>query len=401
MDSAMFRKLRSSFPARRPGAPRRRHVLITNDFPPKVGGIQSYLWEIYRRLPGDEVAVITTAYPGAEAFDAAAPFEIIRSPNKFLMPTFSLAAELAGLLRSMEAESAAVDPALPLGLVLPRLPVRAHLVVHGAEVAIPARIPGARRLLASVVANSAGVVAAGEYTLAALEGLAGATGKSMGSNIIIPPGVDSTRFVPLEAEARERVRSSMGLGSDDFAVVGISRLVPRKGMDVLIRACSLASSKVPNLKLVVAGDGRQREKLKRLSRASNTEVRLLGRVSEERLIEVYQAGDLFAMPCRNRWFGLEQEGFGIVFLEAAACGVAQLAGASGGAGEAVLAGSTGWVLSRPSDPAQVADAIVAAARDAAGLAGMGARSRRRAAAEFDYDGLARRYGRHFGLGVSD
>ena len=95
------------------------------------------------------------------------------------------------------------------------------------------------------------------------------------------------------------------------------------------------------------------------------------------------------MLCRTRWLGLEQEGFGIVFLEAAACGVPVIAGASGGAGEAVADGETGVVLHDPANVDQAADALEALFDDEEKRQAMGNKARQRAVAEFGYDQLSR------------
>lgn len=166
--------------------------------------------------------------------------------------------------------------------------------------------------------------------------------------------------------------------------------MPRKGIDVLIAAVERCGQAQPGVVLAVAGDGRDARRLRSLARRSRADVRFLGRVSEADKVALLGAADVFAQPCRSRWAGLEQEGFGIVFLEAAACGVPSVAGRSGGSFEAVDSGTTGLVVDRPHDPAAVADALGALLGDAATRATMGAAARRRAVTGFDYDVLARR-----------
>jgi phosphatidylinositol alpha-1,6-mannosyltransferase len=168
----------------------------------------------------------------------------------------------------------------------------------------------------------------------------------------------------------------------------VSRLVPRKGMDVLVEAAARLVPDHPRLLVAVAGDGRDRRRLGRLVARRDAPVRLLGRVPDHRLPALYGCADLFAMLCRNRWLGLEQEGFGIVFLEAAAAGVAQLAGDSGGAAEAVEHLGTGVVVDRPADVDLVAEALDGLLADRDRRAALGAAARRRAVEEFNYDGLA-------------
>ena len=207
---------------------------------------------------------------------------------------------------------------------------------------------------------------------------------------VVPPGVDTTRFHPLDAEQKARGRRLLGLPPDGPLVVSVSRLVPRKGMDVLIRAAAGLMASFPDLTIAIGGAGRDSARLRRLIDFTDSPVRLLGRVEERILPELYGAADVFVMACRDRWHGLEQEGFGIVFLEAAACGVPQVAGRSGGAAEAVVDGETGIVVDDPADPGEVAAALRRLLADP-GLRGrMGEAARRRVVDSYDYDGLSLR-----------
>ncbi len=375
----------------------RRHLLVTNDFPPKFGGIQNYLYEIYRRLPAQDVAVLTSSYPGDDAFDARAPFEVIRLERKWLLPTRPLVQLVTELISDMGAETLAVDPALPLGAIAGRLPLACTLVVHGAEVVIPAKLPILRSRLAAVVRSSNGIVAAGEYTLSALDKYRGSPFGGSFRASIVPPGVDTERFHPLGEKERRELRERMGYREGDFVVVGISRLVPRKGMDTLIDACAIAAREVGGLRLVIGGEGRDGPRLKRRAESKQLAVTFTGRLSDPEMVELYQVADLFAMLCRNRWFGLEQEGFGIVFLEAAACGVPQLAGRSGGASEAVEDGVSGFIIEEPKNAALVAARILQLARDPELRFKLGDQARLRAKRHFDYGALAQLYAKHFGL----
>jgi phosphatidylinositol alpha-1,6-mannosyltransferase len=161
-------------------------------------------------------------------------------------------------------------------------------------------------------------------------------------------------------------------------------------MDVLIRAAARLAPIHPDLEVVIGGTGRDRARLERLVTELAAPVRLVGRVDDADLPALYGAADVFAMDCRNRWLGLEQEGFGIVFLEAAACGVAQVAGESGGAAEAVLHGETGLVVDDPRSVAALADALRTLLIDPARRRAMGVAARRRVVEEFSYDVLAAR-----------
>jgi phosphatidylinositol alpha-1,6-mannosyltransferase len=362
------------------------HLLVTNDFPPKLGGIQSYLWELWRRLDPTTFTVLTTPYDGAAAWDAEQPFRVVRTPERMLLPTRSLTRRIDALAAETGAALVVLDPALPVGLLGPRLARPYGVVLHGAEVTVPGRLPASRALLGRVLRGASEVIAAGGYPAAEGER---AAGRSLPVTIV-PPGVDSRRFVPLDDEGRAKARALFDLPPEGRLVVSLSRLVPRKGMDVLIEAAARLAPDRPDMTVAIGGSGRDSRRLERLVARTGAPVRLLGRVPEADLPALYGCADVYAMVCRTRWLGLEQEGFGIVFLEAAASGVPQVAGASGGAAEAVVDGATGVVVERPDDPATVARALAGLLDDPARRAAMGAAARERAVAEFDYDVLADR-----------
>jgi phosphatidylinositol alpha-1,6-mannosyltransferase len=364
------------------------HLFVTNDFPPKIGGIQSMLWELWRRLDPARFVVLTTPHPDAAAWDAEQPFRVVRTREPVLLPQPWLRRQIRSLAAEAGADRVVLDPALPVGLLGPHLGLPYGVVLHGAEITVPGRLPGSRQLLAHVLRGSELCISAGGYPLA--EGTR-AAGRPL-PGVLVPPGVDTERFRPLDATARAATRARLGLPVDGPLVVSVSRLVPRKGMDVLIRAAARLAPAHPGLCVAIAGGGRDEGRLERLVRSTGAPVRLLGRVPHDDLPALYGSADAFAMLCRNRWAGLEQEGFGIVFLEAAAAGVAQVAGDSGGAAEAVVDGETGFVVTDPSDPAAVAAALDRLLSDGDLAARMGEAARARAVAEFSYDGLAARLG---------
>jgi len=368
------------------------HLLVTNDFPPKVGGIQAYLWELWRRMDPDAFAVLTaSSHPDAAAFDteqAARGFRIERVPSRVLLPTPSVERRIRSAAGQIGASLVVVDPAVPLGLLGPRLGIPYAVLLHGAEVTVPGRLPVSRSALAHVVRHAALVVSAGGYPAA--EARRAVRSRGMPPVVEVPPGVDLERFVPLDDEERARARADLGLPARGPLVVSVSRLVPRKGMDVLIDAAALLSARFPDLTVAIAGRGRDAERLAGRVAEAGAPVRLLGAVSDRDLPRLVGAADVFAMLCRNRWLGLEQEGFGIVFLEAAAAGVPQVAGASGGAAEAVEDGVTGVLVRRPTEAGDVARAIGGLLEDPAAARRMGRAARHRAEASFDYDLLAPR-----------
>jgi len=364
------------------------HLLVTNDFPPKTGGIQSYLWELWRRLPAGSATVLTTPHEDAEAWDRAQPFRVERTREQVLLPTPSVRRRIDRLAAEVDAGVVLLDPALPLGLVGPSLERPYGLVVHGAEVTIPGRLPGSGRLLGRVVRGAELVIAAGGYPAAEAARAAGADMEVR--TVVVPPGVDTRRFRPLDPVDRADVRRRFDLDPGALVVLGLSRLVPRKGFDRLIDAVAELAPGRPDLVLVIAGGGRDRGRLERRADRAGAPVRFLGRVSDDDLPKIHGAADVFAMICRNRWLGLEQEGFGIVFLEAAACGVPQVAGASGGSHEAVVDGVTGVVVRRPRSSADVTRALAPLLDHAERRERLGGAARTRVEEELTYDVLAGR-----------
>ncbi len=369
-----------------------RHLLVTNDFPPKTGGIQVYLHELWRRLePGRAVVLTASSDPGAASFDAGSDLAIERVDAATLyLPTPRTYAAIERAIRRHRPDLVLLDPAWPLGLLGPHLSVPYGVVVHGAEVAIPGRVPLVAASLRRVLRHAAVVVAAGGYPEREARRL---VGDAMPPVVCVPPGVDTQRFVPLGAQQRRAVRDQWGVPGDAVVISSYSRLVPRKGMDVLIRASARLHQQWPNLVVVIGGAGRDRRRLDRLVARTGAPVRLVGRIPDADLAAWLASSDLFVMDCRSRWGGLEQEGFGIVFVEAAACGIAQVAGRSGGSHEAVVDDATGLVVAHPTRTRELVAALAALLGDDARRAAMGTAARDLAETSFDWSVLAAQLGR--------
>ena len=320
-----------------------RHLLVTNDFPPKVGGIQVYLHELWRRLePGRAVVLTASSHVDAAAFDQRAGVVVERvAPRTLFLPTPKVLAAIEAAIERHQPDLVLLDPAWPLGLLGPRLTRPYGVVLHGAEVTIPGRLPFVASSLRYIFRHASVAICAGTYPEAEARRNAA---EHMPPVIQIPPGVDTSKFRPVDPSRRDAVRTALGLPVESLLVSSYSRLVPRKGMDTLLRASVRLRASFPTLHVAIGGAGRDRARLERLARKLGAPVTFLGRVPDEQLSDWLGSSDLMVMDCRSRWLGLEQEGFGIVFVEAAASGVAQIAGRSGGSHEAVLNGVTGEVV---------------------------------------------------------
>ena len=327
-------------------------------------------------------------------FRSSQSFRIERTREPVLLPHPLMTRRINDMSRDFGADFVVLDPALPLGLVGPSLRLPYMVVLHGAEVTVPGRLPVSRQVLGHVLRGARHVIAAGGYPAREGEHAAGRTLPVT----IVPPGVDTKRFVPVAEADRASVRARFGLAPDDEVVLGVSRLVTRKGYDTVIRAVAQLAPHRPRLRLVIGSTGRDESRLRSIAAETNAPVTFLGRVAHEDLPLLYGCADVFSMMCRNRWGGLEQEGFGIVFVEAAACGTPQIAGDSGGAAEAVVDGETGFVMTDPNDVPALAARIAQVLDDAPLRRRMSIASRQRAVAEFDYDVLAGRLGAVLSVG---
>jgi phosphatidylinositol alpha-1,6-mannosyltransferase len=339
-----------------------RHLLVTNDYPPKTGGIQVYLHELWRRLDAGRAVVLTASSDKSVAtFDESSDVVIERVPASTLFfPTWRAYRAIEAAIDRHQPELVLLDPAWPLGLLGPRLSRPYGVILHGAEVTIPSRIPFVASSLRYVLRHADVAICAGPFPESEARRNAA---EYLCPVIQIPPGADTSRFQPVSDEIRHEVRESLGRRDDEFLIASWSRLVPRKGFDTLIRASAQLSGEFPHLRVLIGGDGRDRARLKRLAQKLDAPVTFLGHVDDTQQPRWIAACDLMVMDCRSRWFGLEEEGFGIVFVEAAACGLAQVAGRSGGSHDAVRNGETGVVVDNPRSVDDLAQAIATLVRD--------------------------------------
>ncbi|WP_017614337.1 glycosyltransferase family 4 protein [Nocardiopsis salina] len=350
-----------------------RTLIITNDFPPRPGGIEAFVHELaLRRPPGSVVVYASAPNPADTArdphFDLRQPFPIVRDAARALMPTPRVAKRARAIARMEDCDSVLYGAATPLGLLAQGMPVRQQVALtHGHE-AWWSSVPGARESLRRIGDTVDTVTYLGDHTR---ERLAHALSAPAAHRMRhLPPGVDTGRFHP--GVGGGAVRERYGLG-DRPVVVCVSRLVRRKGQDTLIRAWPRVLADVPDAALLVVGDGPDASRLREAARDLDS-VHFTGPVTAEDLPAHYDAGTVFAMPCRSRRAGLEVEGLGIVYLEASATGLPVVAGDSGGAPDAVLEGETGTVVDGTL-PGPTARALIHLLRDPAAAARMGARGR--------------------------
>ncbi len=337
-----------------------RVLLVTNDFPPRRGGIQSYLEAFVGELTSTgnhELTVYAPTWKGSPDYDERAGYRVVRHPTTLMVPEPTVAHRMRALIAEHGIETVWFGAAAPLALLSPLArkagATRVVASTHGHEVGW-SMLPVARHALRRIGDDADVITYVSGYT----RGRFAAAFGPRASLERLSPGVDVDRFTP-DSVSRAQLRARYELG-DRPVVVCLSRLVPRKGQDMLIRAFDQIRRRVPGAALVIVGGGPYRESLHKLAHRIGVadDVLFTGGVPGEELPAHHAMADVFAMPCRTRGAGLDVEGLGIVFLEASASGVPVVAGRSGGAPETVRDGETGWVV----DGTDV-DAIAAAVGD--------------------------------------
>jgi phosphatidyl-myo-inositol dimannoside synthase len=375
-------------------------LIVTNDFPPRRGGIQSFVHALAARLPAGTVTVYAPAWDGAAEFDARQPFPVIRHPGSLMLPVPSVSRRAAGILAEHDCDTVLFGAAAPLGLLAPALrragARRIVALTHGHEAGWAA-LPGARSLLRRIGDQVDVVTYLGEYFRVRLG--AALSPQAAGRMVRLAPGVDTAAFRPGAGGAE--IRRRLGLAGRPV-VLCVSRMVPRKGQDTLLRAWPQvrAAAGAPGGAaggggsgpvLLLVGDGPYRAALGRLAGRLGVadSVIFTGPVSWAELPGYYDAADLFAMPCRTRRLGLDVEGLGIVYLEASAAGLPVIGGDSGGAPDAILPGESGYVVPG-GDVAAVASRLTQLLGDKAAAAAMGEKGMAWVEREWRWELVARR-----------
>jgi phosphatidyl-myo-inositol dimannoside synthase len=368
----------------------RRTLIVTNDFPPRQGGIQSFIHSLALRLPPDRLTVYAPRWDGTAEFDRAQPFEVVRHPTSLMLPVPSVTSRAVAIARRTGAEAVVFGAAAPLGLITPALRragvERAVGITHGHEAGWAA-LPGARALLHRIGEETDVVTYLGEYFRVRVS--QALSTRAAARMLRLAPGVDAARFSPNPA-AGQAVRERYGLIGRPV-VVCVSRLVPRKGQDTLIRAWPKVLRQVPGAALVVVGGGPHQATLRRLSErlGVSPHITFTGPVPADELPAHYAAGDVFAMPCRTRRGGLDVEGLGIVYLEASAAGLPVIGGDSGGAPDAIAEGESGYVVPG-RDVAALAARLTELLSDPAKARAMGEKGRAWVEHDWSWDQAAAR-----------
>lgn len=348
-----------------------RVLVVTNDLPPRVGGIQYYVDQLCRGLvrAGDDVTVLGSTHDGADHWDRSAPYRVVREPTRTLLPTPAVARHTRRLVEHVDAEVVLFGATFPLGLLGPRLRGRTGVpyvgFTHGLEVST-ARMPGGPRLLRSIGDDAAAITYVSHWCRDILEPAFG----DGPVHAMLPPAVDPATFHPGVDGAE--VRTRLGIG-DEPVVVCVSRMVERKGQDQLIRALPELRHKVEGARLLIVGGGPYEAQLRTLAAECGVaeHVLIAGEVSDADLPAHFAAGDVFAMPCRERRGGREVEAFGIVFIQAQAIGRPVVAGDIGGVPDALQDGRTGLLVDG-EDLAAVTDAVASLLGDPERATVMGA-----------------------------
>lgn len=361
-----------------------RLLEITNDFPPTIGGIENYLYSLVARWKPDDIVVLTRDRPGAAEVDATLACTVHREPVSMLLPNRRLWERVRVLLAEGSFDAVHFASPLPLALLGPRI-LRATGIpyavsLHGGELVTGARLAGP--LMAHALGDAAVVLPVSSFTKEALLRLVAHPPPA----VVVRPGVDAERYAPADPE------DVASRADRPPAILSVSRLVARKGPGRLIAALPAVRERHPGTVLVVAGDGPDRRRLERAAGTAGMAgaVQFLGARPWHALPEIYARADIFALPTRERFFGLETEGFPLVYLEAAASGLPVVAGEAGGVREAVQDGETGLVVDG-RDTGEVTRALLRLLGDRDWARAMGSNGRRRVREGFSWDAAADRF----------
>lgn len=358
-----------------------RLLVVTNDFPPTVGGIENYTYSLVRRWAPTDVVVVTRTVAGGEEFDSEQDFQVIRHSTATLLPSRSLSSSLRRVIETESIDVVHFPSSLPLGLMGRGLGKPYVLSVHGGEYRLASRLPVARSLLKRVSAGASVILPESSFAAELVRDLMG-EGPALRT---ITCGVDVDRY-------GKKVAPAVEVGNGGPVILSVSRLVARKGPRTLVGCFPIVLKRYPDAHLVIVGGGPDLESLQRKAAQLQIErsVTFAGPQPWDRIPTYLSAATVFALPTRSRFMGTETEGLPLVYVEAAAAGLPLIGGRAGGVTDAVREGETGLLVSN-GDVHETAAAIIRLLDDPELAARFGRAARKMAEAEFDWDALADKY----------
>jgi phosphatidylinositol alpha-1,6-mannosyltransferase len=381
-------------------------LLLSDVFPPTTGGSGRWFWETYRRLPREDFVIAAGQSPQAEAFDRTHDLRVRRLPLALKAWGLRSVEGLRGYWRALKALWPLVRAegvrrvhcgrCLPEGVMAlalkcsHRLPYLCY--VHGEDVTTAKYSREHTWLVRRVLANADFLIANSRNTGRILRE---EWGMAPGRVRVLHPGVDTRYFTPAARDPEARARLGWG---DRPVLLTVGRLQKRKGQDMMIRALPAVRRVVPDVLYAVLGAGEELANLQALARAEGLtgHVQFLGEISDAQLLTCYRQCDLFVLP--NRQEGKDIEGFGMVLLEAQACGKPVVAGDSGGTGETMDIPWTGCVVNCDG-PGALAEVVAGLLADRAARERMGQAAREWVVDRFDWAALSRQAGQLFRAGV--
>lgn len=336
-------------------------LVITNDFPPRPGGIQTFIYGLVQGFDPDDVVVLTSKHTAWQEFDKQEKYPIFRHNTQMLLPTKAVGDQAITIIKEFNCDRVLFGASAPLGLLANRLKnhgiKKTGAITHGHEVGW-AFTPGLKQTFQKIVKDVDKLTYLTKFTFEQIS-------EAISSDQLekfeqLTPGIDINMFNPENKTngQSQKIRERFRLGNKPV-VVCVSRLMARKGQDTLIEVWPEVLKKVPDAHLLIVGGGSLKQSLHKKTFDNNvhTSVTITGAVDWKELPGFYAAGDVFAMPVRTRNLGFDVEGLGIVYLEASATGIPVIAGNSGGAPEAVIDGVTGFVLN-PNNQMILAEKII-------------------------------------------
>lgn len=370
-----------------------RLLEITNDFPPSIGGIENYTYSLVERWPAGDVMVVAPAVQGGAELDRTLDYEVVRIPSgRVLLPTRQLVRTVADIARRHRADIVHFSSPFPIAFLGPRLleetGIPYAVTLHGGELVLWGSLPASGALMRRSLEKASVLLPVSSFTSRAVQRL---VPRRTPPCVVVTPGVECDRFAP-PADTEAVSGDGRPQPNEGPVIVSVSRLVARKGPATLIRALPRVLGRIPEARAVIVGDGPDRPRLERLAGSLGISgcVQFAGPQPWRDVPRFYREADVFALPTRERFGGLETEGFPLVYLEAAASGLPSVAGEAGGVRDAVLDGVTGYVVDG-RNAEEVSATLIRLLEDPGHARRLGEQARHRVEAEFSWDRVAAQF----------